>query len=65
MDDEIMNKYKDIGSVCSKCAYSIGFVPIDKAVGTWMDDCELCHEFKPCTSLWHDWMFAENPNDTT
>lgn len=30
-----------------------------------MDDCELCHEFKPCTNLWHDWMFVENLNDTT
>jgi hypothetical protein len=65
MDAKIINKYKDIDSVCSKCAQSIGFVPKDKVVGVWMGECELCHEFKPCTNLWHDWMFVENLNETT
>lgn len=48
-------KLENIGEICDKCARKLGFVPKDKTVGIWMGECEVCHERKPCTDLWHDW----------
>lgn len=54
--------YSNIGTVCRDCAKAAGFTPKDKAVGVWMDECEICHKRKLCTNLWHDW--KEQPNNT-
>jgi len=43
------------GAVCRECALAAGFVPKNKAVGVWVDECALCGERKPCTDLVHDW----------
>ena len=50
-----MKDYSNIGAVCSDCARAAGFVPKDKVVGVWTDECGICHELKPCTDLHHDW----------
>lgn len=44
-----------VGAVCNDCARAAGFVPKDKTVGVWVGECEICHQRKPCTNLWHDW----------
>lgn len=51
-----MTNYTNIGAVCSACAKKAGFTPKNKVVGVWTDECGICHEQKPCTNLWHDWM---------
>lgn len=33
----------------------VGFVQKNKIVGAWIGECEICHQQKPCTDLWHDW----------
>ena len=50
-----MSDYSTIHAVCRECATSEGFVPKDKVVGVWLDECGICHERKPCTDLHHDW----------
>ena len=50
-----MSDYSTIHAVCRECATSAGFVPKDKVVGVWLDECGICHERKPCTDLHHDW----------
>lgn len=47
--------YENIGAVCFDCARKAGFTPKEKAVGVWVGECEICHERRPCTHLWHDW----------
>lgn len=42
-------------SVCDECARRMGWQPKDKVVGTWTGKCDFCGEFKPLTSLHHDW----------
>lgn len=51
--------YENIGSVCHQCAEAAGFVPKDKVVGVWTDECEICHKRKLCTNLHHDWKRKE------
>jgi hypothetical protein len=51
-----MNRYANVGAVCRDCAKKAGFTPKRKIVGVWMDECGICHEKKPCTSLHHDWI---------
>lgn len=51
-----MTDYTNIGAVCSACARKAGFTPKNKVVGVWTDECGICHEQKPCTNLWHDWV---------
>lgn len=50
-----MTDYSNIGAVCFDCAKEAGFEMKKKAVGVWTGECEICHEQKPCTNLWHDW----------
>ena len=50
-----MTGYENIGAVCLDCARKAGFTPMEKAVGVWVGECEICHERRPCTHLWHDW----------
>lgn len=50
-----MKPLSEINTICEECARNLGFVPKDKAIGVWMDKCEVCGEEKPCTNLWHDW----------
>ena len=50
-----MKDYSNVHAVCRECAIAAGFTPEDKVVGVWMDECGICHERKPCTSLHHDW----------
>lgn len=50
-----MADYANIGAVCFDCARKAGFTPKEKAVGVWVGECEICHERRPCTHLWHDW----------
>lgn len=45
----------NIHAVCHDCARTLGFTPEDKVVGVWMDECDVCHQHKPCTDLHHDW----------
>lgn len=47
--------YSNIGAVCFDCAKAAGFTLKKKAVGVWEGECEICHEQKSCTHLWHDW----------
>jgi hypothetical protein len=47
--------YSNIGAVCSDCAKAAVFTRKKKVVGVWMGECEICHEKKLCTHLWHDW----------
>ena len=51
-----MKDYTNIGAVCFDCAKAAGFTPKNKEVGVWTDECGICNQHKPCTSLWHDWM---------
>lgn len=51
-----MIDYTNVGAVCFDCAKSAGFTPKRKVAGVWMDKCGICHERKPCTDLWHDWI---------
>lgn len=48
--------YSNVGAVCFDCAKEAGFTQKQKAVGVWTDECGICHQHKPCTSLLHDWM---------
>lgn len=50
-----MIDYSNVGAVCSDCAKKAGFTRKDKVVGVWDGECEVCHQTKPCTHLWHDW----------
>lgn len=50
-----MRDYSDVGPVCHYCARAAGFTPKDKTVGVWTDVCGICHKYKPCTDLLHDW----------
>jgi hypothetical protein len=50
-----MIDYSNIGAVCWTCAKAAGFTPKDKIVGTWVDECGICHLHQLCTNLWHDW----------
>lgn len=45
----------DIRTICRDCARQLGFKPKDKVVGVWVGECEVCHQHKTCTDLWHDW----------
>ena len=51
-----MNDYSNVRAVCFDCARKAGFTQKKKAVGVWIDKCEICLMQKPCTDLWHDWM---------
>lgn len=51
-----MKDYSTISAVCSDCARKAGFTPKNKVVGVWTGECGICHEQKPCTNLWHDWV---------
>ena len=51
-----MKNYSNIGSVCFECAKKAGFKMAKPAVGVWVDECGICHQQKPCTNLWHDWV---------
>lgn len=44
-----------LGAICRECALAAGFVPKNKTVGVWPDVCGICHQYRPCTDLWHDW----------
>lgn len=55
-------KLEDINTICDECARELGFIPKDKAVGVWMDNCDNCLKYRPCTNLWHDWR-KENKNE--
>ncbi len=55
-----MTDYSTVHAVCRDCATAAGFTPKNKTVGVWMDVCNICHERKPCTDLWHDW---QKPNE--
>ena len=50
-----MDDYSNIGAVCFDCAKAAGFSFKKKAAGVWVGECEICHEQKSCTHLWHDW----------
>lgn len=50
-----MTDYSNIGAICLDCARNAVFVQKHKAIGVWLGECEICHEQKPCTDLWHDW----------
>lgn len=50
-----MTDYSHIGAVCFECAKTAGFVMKKKAVGVWVAKCGICHEWRMCTDLWHDW----------
>ena len=54
-----MTDYSNVHAVCRECATAAGFVPKNKVVGVWMDECGICHEQKPCTDLHHDWRKQE------
>ena len=54
-----MTDYSEIRTVCFDCAISAGFEQKDKVVGVWIAECEICHEKKPCTDLFHDWKKKE------
>lgn len=45
----------NIHAVCYNCAKLLGFEQKDKVVGAWTDECGVCHQYKLCTDLWHDW----------
>lgn len=45
----------NIHAVCFGCAGLLGFEQKDKVIGAWTDECGVCHQYKPCTDLWHDW----------
>ena len=51
-----MSDYSNIGAVCFDCAMKAGFVQKNKIVGAWIGECDICHQKKPCTDLWHDWV---------
>lgn len=51
-----MIDYSNIGAVCFDCAMAAGFTPKNKAAGVWVSACGICHQQKPCTDLWHDWV---------
>ena len=50
-----MKNPDDINTICDECARDLGFIPKDKVVGVWMDNCDNCMQYRPCTNLWHDW----------
>lgn len=50
-----MKPIEEVQTVCSDCAEKLGFTPKDKVVGVWMDNCDNCMQYRPCTNLWHDW----------
>lgn len=50
-----MKSIEEVQTVCSDCAKKLGFTPKDKVVGVWMDNCDNCMQYRPCTNLWHDW----------
>ena len=54
-ESEKMIDYSAVQAVCFDCAKAAGFVPKEKVVGVWIDECDVCHERKPCTNLHHDW----------
>jgi len=45
----------DVSAVCDDCAQRHGFTQKNKAIGIWMGECDICHERKACSNLWHDW----------
>lgn len=58
-----VSDYTKIGAVCSDCARRAGFTPKRKTVGVWIGACGICHEQKPCTDLWHDWMLTKKDRE--
>lgn len=50
-----MTDYSNIGAVCFECAKKAGFVLKKEAAGVWVGMCGICHEWRMCTDLWHDW----------
>lgn len=48
-----------VNTICFDCAQLLGFEQKYKAVGVWTDNCEVCHQRKACTNLWHDWKQVE------
>ena len=50
-----MTDYSKIGAVCFDCAMKVGLVQKNKIVCAWIGECEICHQQKTCTDLWHDW----------
>ena len=55
-----MIDYSNIGTICFDCAMKAGFTLKEKALGVWVGECEICHQQKPCTDLWHDWVPKNN-----
>ena len=41
--------------VCFDCAKALGYTLKDKAMGVWVDKCDVCKQTKPCANLHHDW----------
>ena len=55
-----MTDYSNIGTVCFDCAMKAGFVQKNKIVGAWIGECDICHQQKTCSDLWHDWVPKNN-----
>ena len=60
-----MTDYLNVRSVCFDCAKKAGFKMAKTAVGVWTDECGICHQYKPCTNLWHDWVPIKNNKTKT
>lgn len=59
-----MKDYSNVGAVCFDCARKAGFKFNKTAASVWTGKCEICHEQKPCTNLWHDWNPPKSNNKT-
>lgn len=52
---------KDIMTVCFDCGKEYG-TPPKYAIGTWMDECDICGERKACASACHDFNICPTPD---
>ena len=50
-----MIEYSNVSAICFDCAQKVGFVQKNKIVGAWIGECDICHQKKTCSDLWHDW----------
>lgn len=51
-----MTDYSEISAVCFDCSIKAGFTPKNKVAGVWLGECDICHQQKTCSDLWHDWV---------
>ena len=54
---------KKIFDVCFDCGKKYGTKQDKGAIGTWMADCDICGEKKPCASAQHDFGIYNNPQE--